>query len=218
VGNANQVSQLILDGNSASKALISSVDTAGASFTNIAGIRRAASGSAGMCHLYVGGTVQNCTFAVPSGVTVTTNGITTSYGSSLTVRNCAVYGVTNATSGAGITATACYTNASSPPSGWTNTAYDTSTGSGFESITAAGMDLRIKSTSALKDAGSSTGAPAIDIVGTTRSGAIDVGCWEVAAASFDAALMAAMQWRQPLTFGKPLVVAAGQMPPNNLPH
>lgn len=135
--------------------------------------------------IWNGCTVTNCTFAVPSDLTAATRVIKRSYWSGNTFVNCGFFGGTDAVSSAtGATFTNCYTNDStSIPSGCTTVAYDTSTGSGFESITNGTHDYRIKSTSALIDAGTSTGAPSVDIVGTTRpqGGLYDVGAWEYAA-------------------------------------
>lgn len=135
--------------------------------------------------IWNGCTVTNCTFAVPSDLTAATRVIKRSYWSGNAFVNCGFFGGTDAVSSAtGATFTNCYTNDStSIPSGCTTVAYDTSTGSGFENTTNGTHDYRIKSTSALKDAGTSTGAPSTDIVGTTRpqGGSYDVGVWEFAA-------------------------------------
>jgi len=45
---------------------------------------------------------------------------------------------------------------------------------------AAGGDFSLQSTSTARDAGTSTGAPADDIIGTTRDGSPDIGCYEYA--------------------------------------
>lgn len=138
-------------------------------------------------------TVANCVFAAPSG-RAPTHAIRRNYWSSFSMTNCAVFGASTLFTGSsGATFSACYTDNASPPSGFTQVAYDTSTGSGFESITDGSHDYRIKSTSALKDAGTSSGAPSVDIVGSTRpqGGAYDVGAWEYAAggATLDGSLI-----------------------------
>jgi hypothetical protein len=97
--------------------------------------------------------------------------------------NCAFLGCSNLvdpTSGGTFNFTNCYTDDASPPSGCSTIALDTSTGSGFENITVGTHDLRIKSTSALKNSGTSTGAPSADIMGTSRpqGASYDVGVWE----------------------------------------
>jgi len=136
--------------------------------------------------IWDGCSVANCTFAVPSDIAAATRVIRRSYWSGNTFTNCGFFGGTDAVSSAtGATFSNCYTNDStSIPSGCTTVAYDTSTGSGFENTLDGTHDYRIKSTSALKDAGTSTGAPSVDIVGTTRpqGGAYDVGAWEYASA------------------------------------
>lgn len=120
----------------------------------------------------------NCTFVVPSDFTAATYMVSQAYGTAMTFKNCAFFGATNVSLGTtSCTWTNCYTDAASPPTGCTTVAYDTSTGSGFENITDATRDFRIKTGSALKDNGTATGAPAADIVGTTRA-TVDVGVWE----------------------------------------
>lgn len=98
--------------------------------------------------------------------------------------NCAVFGFdsfSNDTSNI----VACASDCDSPPSGVASMAFDTSTGSGFENISAGTHDFRLKSTSALIDAGDDAGT-ATDIIGTTRpSGAHDIGAWEYQSASSD---------------------------------
>lgn len=138
-------------------------------------------GSSQFSIAYVGGahTLTNNTFATPSGTAAPTHGIYYTYAAGTTITNCAIFGAADVGS-ASFTWSNCYTDDNtSLPSGVTNLAYDTSTGSGFEATD--GSDYRIKSTSALKDAGTSSGAPSIDISGTAR-GTIDVGCWEFVAA------------------------------------
>lgn len=162
-------------------------------------------------------TIANCTVVVPSNITKATNAFQRAYTASTTLTNVAAFGVTNVWSnGTGFTAVNCFTDASSPPSGWTNVAYDTSTGSGFEGTVNASGDWRIKSTSALKEAGTSTGAPGVDIVGTTRpQGSLyDVGAWEHSSAgsspTLTTSLSVAIQQAQALTAG---LSAAVQLTP-----
>lgn len=131
----------------------------------------------------------NCTFAVPSDKTAATNGLDGHY-STATVKNCAIFGATNTleTGNSTFTNTTCRTDQASPPSGFTQIAYDTSTGSGFQNITDATRDYRLKSTSAMLDVGTtdSTNA-AVDIAGTSRpsGSAYDIGAWEYVAAAAD---------------------------------
>ena len=158
-------------------------------------------------------TVANCVFAAPSG-RAPTHAIRRNYWSSFSMTNCAVFGASTLFTGSsGATFSACYTDNASPPSGFTQVAYDTSTGSGFESITDGSHDYRIKSTSALKDAGTSSGAPSVDIVGSTRpqGGAYDVGAWEYAAGggstiTATTSLSAAIQLAQQISSGASLAV------------
>lgn len=144
--------------------------------------------------LYDVATVTNCTIVAPSNVaTKPTNAIQRNYWTSVAIKNCAIFGcigvASNTTNG---TFTACYTDVASPPSGCTTVAYDTSTGSGFQGTTSSGLDFRIKGTSALIGAGTSSGAPAEDIVGTTRpqGATYDVGAWEYVSAAAAAAAVA----------------------------
>ena len=127
-------------------------------------------------------TFTNCTVVVASDKTLTGIGIRGTY-CNLVITNCAVFGITTPASGTGsITLSTCYTDATL--AGWTTVTYDTSTGSGFQGTTAAASDWRIKSTSALKDAGTTDSSASPDIAGTTRpqGSAYDVGVWELVAA------------------------------------
>lgn len=148
----------------------------GTSPSQIAGLRNGAS-------------MVNCTLvATKAAATVALVG---AY-SAATVKNCAIFNCTAVGSGTAANYTTCYTSAASPPTGCTQVAYDTSTGSGFENTTDSTRDFRIKSTSAMINVGTTdaTNAP-IDIAGTSRpsGAAYDVGCWEYvsAGAAFKAA-------------------------------
>lgn len=127
-------------------------------------------------------TFVNCTLAVPNDKTVGTNGFFASYGTT-TIKNCAVFGVTNPLrigTGSAYSTTTSYSN--NAATGFTVVTYDTSTGSGFQNITLATLDLRIKSGSAMLDVGTTDATnAAIDIAGTARpqGSAYDVGCWEL---------------------------------------
>ncbi len=141
--------------------------------------------SSGVIALLSNGTnAYNCTFArTGSGTANIFNG---SYGAS-TLKNCAFFGAAATLAGGSTskTYTTCYTDTSSPPSGCTTVAYDTSTGSGFENKTDSTRDFRIKTGSALLDVGTTdTTNAAVDIAGTSRpqGSAYDVGAWELAAA------------------------------------
>lgn len=128
--------------------------------------------------------MYNCTWVVPSNFTAASNLLNFAYGGTRTARNCAFFGCSNLQStlgGGGLTFTTCFTDDPTPPSGCTAVAFDTSTGSGFETITDTGRDFRIKASSAMRDAGTtdSTNA-ATDIIGRARpqGSGYDVGCWE----------------------------------------
>lgn len=121
---------------------------------------------------------HNCTFVTPSDLTAATH-VFVDVGGTVTANNCAFFGVANVAFSAG-SFTTCYTDDSTPPSGCTTIAYDTTTGSGFEGITVAAQDLRIKSTSSLIDVGTDDATYASeDIFGNTRpSSEYDVGVHE----------------------------------------
>lgn len=154
----------------------------GTSLRNCLVVQRSASAN-NIVFCALNGSAYNCTFAVPSNLAAATRAFTVSYGV-LTLSNCAVFGATadvNLTGGSTLSATTCYTSDASPSTGFTNLAYDTSTGSGFENITDATRDFRIKSTSGLKDVGTTDATfAATDIAGTSRpsGSAYDVGAWE----------------------------------------
>lgn len=125
-------------------------------------------------------TWKNWTLMLPNDFSASSQLIRATYGT-LTLINCAAFNCTDpASGGATINKTNCYTDATA--TGWTTAAFDASTGSGFENITSASLDLRIRSTSSLKDAGSASGA-STDIIGTSRTGSFDVGAWEYASAA-----------------------------------
>jgi hypothetical protein len=122
----------------------------------------------------------NCTIVNVSGTTSGTGVLTLYTGTSSTHRNLAVFGFSTATDNiAGTSSQTNYTDATSPGSGWTGgAAFSTAT---FESVTTGSFDLRLKSGSALIDAGTTDttyGTPDISL--TARSGTYDVGCWEFA--------------------------------------
>lgn len=144
-------------------------------------VNRASSGSNGIVDVELGSmTMKNCTIVAVNGTL--TNAIKNNYGT-VTLTNCALFGVTNANASNGTTnKTNCYTSASANNSGWTTTTFDTSTGSGFENITSGTHDLRIKSTSVLKDAGYNDSDVSVDISDVARA-THDVGAWEYSAAT-----------------------------------
>lgn len=154
----------------------------GAKIKNSLVVCRAASASDAIIGLRNGSSAYNCTFV--STVSTASNGVYGAYSAS-TVQNCAVFGATTFGAGTAATCTTSYSNAGSLPSGVTSVAYDTSTGSGFENITDATRDFRIKTGSALLDVGTTDSTNAAnDIAGTARpqGSAYDVGAWELVVA------------------------------------
>lgn len=130
--------------------------------------------------------LYNVTLASPSNNSCA-NGIRWDYAASPIVKNCAVFGATNAIGGTP-SGSPVYennmTSSSSPPTGFTVVAYDTTTGSGFENITNATRDFRVKSTSAFANAGTrdQTNTNDLDIVGQSRSITTPtIGAWEIIA-------------------------------------
>lgn len=102
-------------------------------------------------------------------------------------KNCGFFGVDMvqdlAVSGGeapGPTYISCFTDATAGtmPGGVTFMAFDEATGSGFQNKSIDTHDLRLKSTSALINAGSSDALISTDITGLSRIGPIDVGPWE----------------------------------------
>lgn len=166
------------------------------------------------CIVRAGGGFEayNCTFIVPSGRTAATYAFDGSYGA-CTIQNCAIFGATTVDEHANstFTYTTCFTDSASPPTGVTQVAFDTSTGSGFAGITAGTLDARIKSTSALRNAGTTdaTNAPT-DIFGTARpqSALYDVGCFELVATSGIPVLSAAAAASLTATAATPQVTLA----------
>lgn len=176
-----QITQCLFDGSASTSGVCRITTSSGQLMTNCLVINRA---SAAESIMFVGSAapvITNCTFICPTGVTGPTNGLAYSYAAGTEFKNCAIY--TNGTNvgSSSFTYTNCYSDDNtSLPTGVTNAAYDTGSGSGFESTTA---DWRIKSTSAFNGAGTGTGAPAADIYGTTRDSPPDVGCFEFVAAA-----------------------------------
>ena len=138
-------------------------------------VQKTSTNTAIIAQLSAGASAHNCTF-VSLGTTLT-NGIYGNYGTG-TLSNCYIGGVSAPKYGsAGLTVTACHTNATA--SGYTTTAFSTST---FENITDGTHDLRLKSGSALIGVGTTDSTyAASDISGLARSGTYDVGAWEASA-------------------------------------
>lgn len=134
---------------------------------------------------YGGATLTNCTIVRPTTYAVGGTAVAAGSSFSFTLKNVAVFGFTADTSGT-ISATTCYTDDSTPTTGFTTVAYNTSTGSGFQNTAVTTADFRIKTGSALLDVGTTdTTYAATDIAGTARpqGSAYDVGCWELVVAS-----------------------------------
>lgn len=131
----------------------------------------------------VGGTFVNDTVVVVSDkAPSSSNLLKLTYSNSIVAKNCAFFGGAIPNNG-NIAYTTCFNDQASPPTGVTHVAYDTSTGSGFQGTTDSARDFRIKSTSAMKDTGTTDSTNAAnDIVGTARPAgtAYDVGAWEFA--------------------------------------
>lgn len=138
-----------------------------------------------VCNTNATGAAYNCTFVVPSDLTAATNAFSTTQ--NLTMENCAFFGISGrVTAGGTITYTTCADPLGSPPSGVTQLTYDTSTGSGFQNISDATRDFRIKTGSGMLDVGTTdTTNAATDIAGTSRpqGSAYDLGCWELVVAA-----------------------------------
>jgi hypothetical protein len=129
-----------------------------------------------------GGEIDNCTIATLTATTYVFNAA--GYGTTNIKNSCFYNASTGLKTGTGTLAyTTCFNDLASPPSGVTQAAYDTSTGSGFQNISTGTQDYRIKSGSAMIDVGTTLGSVTVDIAGTSRpqGSAYDVGCWELAA-------------------------------------
>jgi hypothetical protein len=134
---------------------------------------------------YGDATLTNCTIVRPTTYAVGGTAIVAGSGFAFTLKNVAVFGFTADTSGT-ISATTCYTDDSTPTTGFTTVAYNTSTGSGFQNTAVTTADFRIKTGSALLDVGTTdTTYAATDIAGTARpqGSAYDVGAWELVASA-----------------------------------
>lgn len=144
----------------------------------------ASSGLFDIAELVTGASLYNCTL-VSLGATIA-NALSGNYGTP-TVRNCIIMGCTAVkTGGSTPTYTTCLTDAASPPSGCTTTAYSTSSGIQFENITSGSHDFRIKSGSSAINAGttdSTYAATSINGLSRPQGAAYDVGAWEFASAS-----------------------------------
>jgi hypothetical protein len=125
--------------------------------------------------------VINCTIACPTDVAASTDAIEGSFVNTAVVKNTIMVGATNCGPTSNFTYTNCYTDDNtSLPSGVTNIAYDTTTGTGFQNINDTTLDYRLKSTSGLINVGVTDSKGSPDIVGTIRpeGASYDVGAWE----------------------------------------
>lgn len=125
--------------------------------------------------------VLNCTFVRPINLGNTTWGITNNY-TSITIRNTAIFGVSNF-------ASVSFTgnnNASNATIGWgTDNQASLAYADQFEEPSSASgtQDYRLKAGATLIDNGADLSANGVttDIVGTARGATYDIGAWEVAA-------------------------------------
>jgi hypothetical protein len=146
----------------------------------------AVSTSIGMDLTTGGGSITNST-VVRLAAAVNATGLAQSYGT-WTVRNSIVLGFSVDASGT-LSGSHNSTDKSSLVSGLpsTNLQTDLVGATEFEAATIGSEDFRLKSTSAkCKDNGTSSGAPTpptTDIIGQSRSGTPDIGCWEFQAAA-----------------------------------
>jgi hypothetical protein len=122
--------------------------------------------------------LNNCTLIA---LGVQTPAVAQSLGT-VTMENCAAFNVNNAVfGGATLTATTCLTDLGSPPTGFTTTAFSTSSGAMFQNVTDGTHSFEFRNGSSLQDAGTTdTTNAATDIFGTARptGSAYDVGAWE----------------------------------------
>jgi hypothetical protein len=130
------------------------------------------------CGAVSGSVLTNCTIVVPTGLTAPTGLLNGNYGTA-TLKNCVLMGGPIKSGSTTYTFTTCYTDQASPPTGFTQTTYNTST---FAAVANGSHDYRLVSGSALVDTGTtdSTNVPT-DGAGTARpsGSAYDVGSWEL---------------------------------------
>lgn len=123
----------------------------------------------------------NTTIVVPDDLTPATNGLTSSYGT-LVLHNCAVFGATTLKNGSSTESfTTSYTDAASPPTGFTQVTYSDQ----FENVNDATRDFRLKSGADCIDNGTTdptNAATSINNVSRPSGSAYDVGAWEFVAA------------------------------------
>lgn len=180
--NANLAYRCLFEGGSTVTGVANSAGVAGAKFWSCAIVNRGNANSANVLTLYQGGEVVNCTIVTGSDLTDPAGAIFINFpdGSSI-FRNNVVCGSGGLSIGTPSVSTNNYTDAGSPPSGWTAITFSTSTSSGntgFENITDSTRDFRLRSASPLVGAGTATGAPALDLFGTAFAGTPSVGADE----------------------------------------
>jgi hypothetical protein len=193
-GGGNQIiDSCIIEGSGGASYPVMAVTPGSVTFKNCLVVRRSANAGQ-LVVVQTNWSAYNCTFVKPSGLAGSSVGVGYSYLSGTqTLQNCAFFGVSAVDSGSPTRSyTTCRTDVASPPTGFTQIAYDTTTGSGFQNITDSTRDFRIKSTSAMVGAGTTdTTNAATDIVGTSRpgggAGSYDIGAWEYTAVAAPAA-------------------------------
>lgn len=119
-------------------------------------------------------TLTNCTIAVTDASLTLGRATETDYaGDTVVLKNVAFYGwKTDYTGNGTLTASFCATNNSTASSALTGSdhQFNLVAADEWESVTHGSEDFRLKSTSTkCKDTGTSTGAPAVDIIGQSRS-------------------------------------------------
>ena len=126
----------------------------------------------------------NCTFLTDaSSADFTVPG----YGIKATFKNCALFGF--AAEGSGVSSSSSYNATNLSSFTGSNNVTSLTASSQFENSTyGTSLDLRLKAGSALLNAGTSTGAPATDIYGTSRpqGSAYDIGAFELPASGIPA--------------------------------
>lgn len=134
----------------------------------------------GVQALATGLAINNCTIATTGGVGI---GIAQPYSVAPVVKNTAVYGF--ATDFAGTAGSGTTNNATDKGSfggtGWGVSGQVSIGSADFESVSSGSEDFRVKSGSTkLIDTGASSVGTGLDVVGTTRTGTLDIGAWEFA--------------------------------------
>lgn len=178
-GGASNLDRLLVEGRAAGNAFAGVVQIGGAFAKQCVFIRTVNYADAPV--LVSRSELYGCTI-VNLGTTVS-NAVVGDYDTGKVVKNCAIFGATNALGGSTTwAASGCVTDDASPPSGAVTAAFSTSTGAKFGNITAGTHDLRTTSGSALISAGVQDLVNSIaDAYGTTRKNPPDVGVYETAA-------------------------------------